>query len=185
MPLPLGHAAIGWAAHDLSRGNQTALAEWKTMFFVFILANLPDVDVLVGLLLHGNGSSFHRGPTHSLLFAFLAGWGASRAWRIWSPIPRLGFGICFLVIFSHVVSDLFLTTAPVSMFWPLEVNWTMGFSGWEDVFGTVFLKAFQDSGIMLACGLVIFVKHLILRFPVYYRPGWAFQERQGKKRTRP
>jgi len=120
-----------------------------------------------------------------LLFALLAGWGASRAWRVWSLIPRLGFGISFLVIFSHVVSDLFLTTAPVSMFWPLEVNWTMGYSGWEEIFGTVFLKAFQDSGIMLACGLIVLVRHLILRFPVYYRPGWAFQEREGKKRTRP
>jgi membrane-bound metal-dependent hydrolase YbcI (DUF457 family) len=184
MPLPVGHAAIGLATHEVTTGNGTALARWKTLLVIFLLANLPDIDVLVGLLCHNNGSIFHRGPTHSLLFALLSGWGASMAWRISPKIPRLGFGICFFLVFSHVLSDLLLTTAPVSLLWPFEVNWSIGQRGWGDIFGAVFLKAFQDIGIIVACGLVILAKQVIVRLPVYTRPGFVFERRSRETKVR-
>ncbi len=62
MPLLLGHAAIGLTTHDMCCKNNLAFSWWKVVVFVVVLANLPDIDVVIGLLLQGNGCVFHRGP---------------------------------------------------------------------------------------------------------------------------
>jgi membrane-bound metal-dependent hydrolase YbcI (DUF457 family) len=184
MPLPLGHAAIGLVTNDLLTGN--SFASWRTAFYLTVLANLPDVDVLAGLLLHGNGSAFHRGPTHSFLFAFLAGIAAAHAWRIWSRIPKLGFGTCFLVILSHVLGDLLLTGSPVSFSWPLETNCSQGSTGWLVTFTSVFVEFYKDAGLILTCLAIIVTKRLIMEIrdqrifgALVYRPS-PVQEGQGK-----
>lgn len=182
MPLPLGHSAIGLAAHEVS-AKETALPRWKYVIFVAILANLPDVDVIVGLFLRDNGSAFHRGPTHSLLFALIMALAASLAWKAWAQIPRLRFGVCFLVLFSHVLSDLFLTNAPVSLLWPLEVNWSLGHCGWTDVLNTVFLGAFQDGGIVLVCVLIILANRAFRKLPEYRRRMSTFRSRHQETKV--
>ena len=95
MPLPLGHTAIGLATYETVQPSDRHYSRWGTFVFITILANLPDVDILAGLLFHGNGNFFHRGPTHSIMFAILAGYAASHLWRLWDRIPRLGFSLCF------------------------------------------------------------------------------------------
>ena len=160
MPLPLGHAAIGLAINDLLTGN--SFASWRTALYLTILANLPDVDVLAGLLLHGNGSTFHRGPTHSFLFAFLAGIAAANAWRIWSQIPKVGVSTCFLLILSHVLSDLLLTGSQVSFSWPLETNWSQGSTGWLVTLTSVFVEFYRDADLILTCLAIIVAKRLIM-----------------------
>ena len=159
MPLPLGHAAIGLATNDLLTGS--SLANWRTALYVSILANLPDVDVVAGLLLHGNGSAFHRGPTHSFLFAVLAGMAAANACRVWSRIPKLAFSTCFLLILSHVLTDLLLTGAPVSFSWPLEANWSQGSTGWLSTLTSVFFEFYKDAGLILTCLAVIIAKRFV------------------------
>ena len=77
MPLPLGHAAIGLATYETVKKEDPGSSRISIFLFITILANLPDVDVLVGLLTHGNGSLFHRGPTHSLAFALASGLAAA------------------------------------------------------------------------------------------------------------
>jgi membrane-bound metal-dependent hydrolase YbcI (DUF457 family) len=188
MPLPLGHAAIGLVANDLLKGN--SFASWRTALYLTVLANLPDVDVLAGLLLHGNGSAFHRGPTHSFLFAFLAGIAAANAWRIWSRIPNLGLGTCFFVILSHVLGDLLLTGAPVSFSWPLETNCSQGSTGWFSTLTVVFIEFYKDAGLILTCLGIIVAKRLIMQIrdqgvfgTLVYRP-FPVQERQEKTRQR-
>ena len=166
MPLLLGHTAIGLATQDLCSRDHSALNWWPVAVFVNVLANLPDVDILIGLLLRGNGHAFHRGPTHSLLFALFMGLVASRAWTSWSKIPKMSFTCCFLIIFSHVLADLVLTDSPVSFFWPLEVHWTAGYSGWGDIVNTVFQKAFHDAGLIMGCGMVILLNRLLHRYPL-------------------
>ena len=161
MPLPLGHAVIGLTINDLYSRNNSAFNRWVQAFFVVILANLPDMDVLAGLFFHGNGNIFHRGPTHSLIFAVIMGYIASNAWRIWAKIPEMSFNACFLLILSHILADLFFTRSPVSFLWPLEVNWSMGYMGWGEVMGSVFLKAFQDGGIAMGCGVLIILNRLM------------------------
>jgi membrane-bound metal-dependent hydrolase YbcI (DUF457 family) len=148
MPLPIGHTAIGLAAYETLPSSQNPPSRLAVAAYISFLSNLPDLDILFGLLLHGNGAAFHRGPTHSLLFAVLAGVIASQMGRVWPVIPRFGFGLSFALIFSHVLADLLLTDAPVSLLWPLEVYWTPGFNGWGNVLHTVVFKSIQDAGIV-------------------------------------
>ena len=163
MPLPLGHAAVGLTTYDVCSKNDSAFSRWKVFIFVVLLANLPDIDVVIGLLLQGNGCAFHRGPTHSLFFALFMGFVASVAWKFWSQVPKMGFRMCFLLILSHVLADFFFTSSQVSFFWPFEVNWATGYSGWIDVTNAVFLEAFHDAGIIMACGLIMILTRLTRR----------------------
>ncbi|MBC2737568.1 MAG: metal-dependent hydrolase [Desulfobacteraceae bacterium] len=155
MPLPLGHAAIGLAAYETVQNSDLRRSRWRTFAFVSLLANLPDVDVILGLLLQGNGNLFHRGPTHSLFFALLAGYIASHLWRLGERIPRLGFPLCFGLIFSHVLADMMFTAASVSLLWPFQLYFSPGFSGWGRVVHAVLFQSIQDVGIIAACGLYI------------------------------
>ena len=93
MPLPMGHTVIGLAFYEFSSNNNDPLSRFKIFIFITILANLPDFDVIVGLLIKWNGNAFHRGPTHSMIFALIMGFIASRAWKFSSHIPRMNFGI--------------------------------------------------------------------------------------------
>ena len=158
MPLPLGHTAIGLATHELFSENISAFDQWKTTLFIATIANFPDIDVLLGLVFTGNGSAFHRGPTHSLIFALFMGFLASNAWKLGSKIPRMGFGSCFLVVLSHIMADLLFTSSRVSFFWPFEVHWAGGFTNWADVMCSVFMKISRDAGIMTASVLLILLK---------------------------
>jgi membrane-bound metal-dependent hydrolase YbcI (DUF457 family) len=150
MPLPLGHTAIGLAAAETARTTPSASSRLAQFIFITVLANSPDIDTLAGLIIHGNGSIYHRGPTHSLLFALIAGLVASQLWRLWHRIPRYGFQLCVLLVFSHVAADMLLTSSPVSLLWPLESNAISGFSGWAQVINTVVFKSAQDLGIVVA-----------------------------------
>ncbi len=156
MPLPLGHMMIGLTTHEvLQRGS--ARFNWKTALFVFILSNLPDLDIAAGLLVCGNGCAFHRGPSHSLAFASLAGVLAAHAWRLGPAIPRMKWTSCFLIILSHVIGDLLFTETPVSLLWPLEIHWAAGVSGWGESLRPILLEAHHDAGIVLGCLLAIIV----------------------------
>lgn len=159
MPFPLGHTAIGLATYELN-SQKSALSRWKIFVFVMILANLPDIDVLFGLLLHWNGSAFHRGPTHSLLFAVVMGLLASRAAKLSTAVPPVNFWTCFCLILSHVAADALLTDTAVSFFWPFELNWSTGHSGWGDVFRSVLLENTQDAWIILGSAAVIAVHRI-------------------------
>lgn len=163
MPLPLGHAAIGFATHSLISNDHSRFNKWRVAIFIVILSNLPDLDVLLGLILQNNGSAFHRGPTHSILFALIMGFVASRSSRFWSRIPMVSFKICFMLIFSHVVADYFLTNSPVSFYWPFEVNWVSDSSGWSSVFHTVLFDAVEDAGILIVCTGIIMLATIFRR----------------------
>jgi membrane-bound metal-dependent hydrolase YbcI (DUF457 family) len=160
MPLPLGHAAIGWAAFESVRKTDSCGQRVGLFVYVTVLANLPDLDILASLLVDGNGYAFHRGPTHSLLFALLAGFIASRAWRMWRRIPQLSFGLCALLIFSHVAADMLLTSSPVSLFWPFELHLSAGYSNLE---GVVRLAVFQSvKDVIIAAAALIYIAALRL-----------------------
>lgn len=154
MPLPLGHLAIGLATHELG-SDRSAFGRWKLLAAILALANLPDIDVVFGLLLQWNGCAFHRGPTHSLLFALAAGFAASWASGWWTWLPRLGFWSCFALILSHVAADALLSNSAVSLLWPLETNWSLGHRGWKDVLSMVFDGSTQDAWIILGSAAAI------------------------------
>jgi membrane-bound metal-dependent hydrolase YbcI (DUF457 family) len=161
MPLPWGHTAIGLATHNLLGEDRSSLTLWKAITSVAILVNLPDIDIIIGLILEGNGYAFHRGPTHSLVFALAAGLIASNIGRCWPQIPRLSFTASVLLVLSHILSDALFTGSPVSFLWPLKVNRSMGYIGWVGVLDSIFFEAFQDIGIIITCGGVILLNRLL------------------------
>jgi hypothetical protein len=165
VPLPLGHMTIGFAAYEISRNNSTTCPWWKTAVFIGILANLPDVDVLIGLLFRGNGWAFHRGPTHSLVFALLMACFASRVWKVWSPVPQISFVSCFFVILSHVIADSLIGSSAVSLFWPFEISWATGHIGWGGVVSSVFLDSLNEADIIMVGGLAAILIRLIKIHP--------------------
>jgi len=183
--LPLGHTAIGWAAYkstnlNPSPGHQHPHRSRVAQFaFVTLLANLPDLDVLFGLLFYGNGAAVHRGPTHSLLFAILAGYLASKMYRLWRHIPRFGFGLCFGLIFSHVAADMLLTAMPVSFLWPLDLYFSPGFSSWGNVVHMVLFQSAQDIGIVVVCLFYGFALRYF-RTKEHWFPRFAFARRRVK-----
>ena len=161
MPLPLGHTAVGLAIHDFCAKGKSTPSLGKTLIVVMILANLPDIDVLIGLMIHGNGDYFHRGPTHSFVFALVMALIASNAWRCWSRIPKVSYILSFSLVLSHLLADAVLTTSPVSFWWPFEVSSSAGYSGWREVIEIVLFGAFRDLGTIIASGMVIFLNRLI------------------------
>ena len=175
MPFPLGHTAIGLAVCRTAAPAETSAPRWTLPIFIAILANLPDIDILAGLLVQDNGSLFHRGPTHSLFFALLAGGLAANAWRLRAKIPRLRFSLCFMLVFSHVLADMAFTSSPVSLLWPLEVHWSGGSSGWGHVLHAIIFDSIQDIGIVAGAagymGLLTLIRRWIpdSRVPVLVR----------------
>jgi len=164
MSLPIGHATIGFTAYSLFCRDGSSLGRWKVSLGILVLSNLPDVDVVLGIVLRGNGSAFHRGPTHSLIFAFIAGFLACKVWELWSPWPRLSFRTCFILILSHILADSVFTSSPISFFWPVIVNWSGGHSELGDVVNLVLFGNYQDVPIILGCGLLILLHRTFKEF---------------------
>lgn len=175
MPFPIGHTAIAAATYECST-RASAFTSVKRLVFIALLANLPDVDIIFGLLLEYNAKAFHRGPTHSLLFALLAGWVAWRIAKGWLNMQGFGFRQCFYLVLSHVVSDALLTGSKVSFFWPLEVNWTTGTAGWFDVIHTVIFESVQDLGIVALCMLVVVSHRWLQKSKSFQRTATAAAE---------
>ena len=63
---------------------------------------------------------YHRGPTHSLLFALVVAYPMTQAHRVWSRIPRITYKTASFLILTHIFADILFTSSPVSFFWPLE-----------------------------------------------------------------
>jgi membrane-bound metal-dependent hydrolase YbcI (DUF457 family) len=164
MPLPLGHAAIGFATQHIIADDNHRPINWQTTLLIIVLANLPDIDVIFGLILQNNGSAFHRGPTHSILFSLVGGYTVFKA-ALWiKKSPILSWKTCVAIVFSHLVGDYFFTTAPVSFFWPFEVYWSTGNAQWQQVLHTVFCEATQDAAIVLACAMFVITQTCIRRW---------------------
>jgi inner membrane protein len=157
MPLPTGHTAIGFTICSLCSRGRSNFDRWKILVGVILLSNLPDVDVVAGLIFRGNGSAFHRGPTHSLLFALVTGILASNGWRIWSRIPKFSFLNCFLIILSHVLADAIFTGSKISFLWPFAVNWSEGCMGWRAVIDAILCGNHLNFKIAVACGLFVYL----------------------------
>ena len=167
MPSPLGHTALGLAIHELhSRGTSNSSLR-KTLILVSLFANLPDIDIIIGLIMHGNGGIFHRGFTHSLLFALVMPILASNAWRCWSRIPKLSYLWCFLLITSHLLADKIFTDTPVPFFWPFGVDRISWNCGWRTLIETVLLADLQHVVIIIGCTLMILFIRLMKHKPFF------------------
>jgi len=176
MPLPLGHAAVGLAVYSVS--TNVGFGVWKDswlsiLIFVSVLANLPDMDFLFGLLYKGDASLMHRGPTHTIYFALLFGFLSFWFVKHLNWIPNISFTTCFLVILSHPVLDIC-----VDIFYKKSLFWK-GFSSlfyssfvrvgnnvsFTDILSRILKSSLADFKIIILSFVVIlfviFVKKII------------------------
>ena len=160
MSLPLGHLAIGITAYDFCSDSVSVFRHWRTTALVAVLANLPDIDMVIGLILQGNGGAFHRGPTHSIVFVLLMSLLAANGWKVMPQMPKIGFPVCFIIILSHLLADFFFSGGQVSFFWPLAVGYS---DGYRDLGNVVYaaLQVYKDFGIIMGCGTLVICRRLV------------------------
>lgn len=117
--------------HRRRHGVAVPLA--KSDFALFaVLANLPDVDLPIGLLLKGDAQAYHGGVTHSFFFAVVMGLVASLLLRRRFAI-RWSWPAFSLTVASHVLMDSFTgtnigvhSTRGYALFWPFsQTVWPM------------------------------------------------------------
>lgn len=129
MASPVGHALCGLAclmAAKISNPAKFRSFDWKNIALFAFLANLPDIDFLIGYFTASDPHRFHSGPTHSIVFALTAGlFFGALCFRQFGPL--FGWLIPSGLILSHSIIDLFTGPAQgfhssygVSLFWPLE-----------------------------------------------------------------
>lgn len=115
MALPIGHGLVGASIVALIH-PKADLKNWKPLAIGFLLANSPDLDFAFQIFLGWRG--WHRGFTHSILFALLVG-------AIFFLIMRrekwqipLSYSLAYL---SHTILD-FATSdiGAVRLFAPLD-----------------------------------------------------------------
>lgn len=126
----LTHAVLGASMQGALLGRWQGR---KALLYGALLANLPDLDVLIDYGDPVANMTHHRGFSHSLFV--LSGFSLLLAWllRRWRPDPRYGgkrLLLCiWLVLLGHVLLDG-LTSYGTQLLWPLAtppVAWSSVF----------------------------------------------------------
>lgn len=116
---------MGYALHETLQRDEKERS-WKMLLLFVVLANLPDLDFLPGLLMGDPNKFHHHYWSHSFGAAVVV--GAMFALAITCLRPARGFwfyfALCSGIYFSHVALDFFShdTSAPygVAIFWPFS-----------------------------------------------------------------
>jgi membrane-bound metal-dependent hydrolase YbcI (DUF457 family) len=124
MPLPIGHAVVGYSFAAAS-GVRFRKHAWTALLFSVVVANLPDADFLPGALAD-RPVLYHRTIAHTIPAAMLCGLIISavltRFGRRFWEIALLGT----LVYASHLFADMVHFgggNIGVQILWPLSDNW--------------------------------------------------------------
>lgn len=118
MPLPVIHSYAGYQIYKFSQ-DKNQEKNWKMAILFMGIANLADIDTLPGMLV-GNAELFHRGPTHSLMAAFLVALGTGYLLKCFSKMNFWkGFWIALATYFSHVLLD-YISGSVKFMLWPFH-----------------------------------------------------------------
>lgn len=74
MPSPVGHSLAGLCGYFLARHRASGkLSKPQLLIGSILLSNLPDFDMVPGLLLFGEPARFHRQASHSFITAVVVG----------------------------------------------------------------------------------------------------------------
>jgi inner membrane protein len=128
---PIGHSLAGYLIYCI--GTKSASPKYDKLLFsaAIVTANLPDFDVIPGLVL-GQPNLYHHGISHSIGFAVVA--AAVIAWGI-RRFTTLSFGKNFVFFFlaysSHLLLDYFAVDGRppfgIPVFWPLSSRYFISF----------------------------------------------------------
>jgi inner membrane protein len=98
----------------------------KAILWGGLLGTLPDLDILSGYWMDElSKTEFHRGPSHSLLFAALMAYPIGAGIRFLHHKSELQLSRCALFVFitllTHILLDL-CTTWGTQVFWPFDTT---------------------------------------------------------------
>ena len=122
MPTPVGHVLGGMIC--LSFRKNKIRSDWLFILLMLLFAELPDIDLLFGLL-EGNPNKYHHHFTHSFVFILAAGFVGG---LIVKKLKVMQFAKSFVLFtvagLSHLLLDLAAldTSAPFGapIFWPFS-----------------------------------------------------------------
>jgi inner membrane protein len=101
---PIAYSLAGYTVNSFFA---TAHNRLSLILLCIFMANAADLDFLPGILI-GNPPLYHRGITHSLMFAFIVSIGIAGAYSIIRKKPFLTmFSLCFISYLTHLVIDFF------------------------------------------------------------------------------
>ena len=131
MPLPIAHALVGASVVAAIHTRPKSLRHPAALLAGAFLANAPDLDFFLVFALHNR--AWHRGFTHSLLFACFV----SLLFVLCLGRRRTRDGVAYGLAFaSHCVLD-FLTTKQgggVELLWPFSTaRLAFGWAGLSEV----------------------------------------------------
>ncbi|MDT4897383.1 MAG: inner membrane protein [Acidobacteriota bacterium] len=158
MPLPIAHGFIGASIIAATLPGASSVRNWKLLLLGAALSVSPDLDYFLA-------TNWHRGFTHSLIFAAgvsLVCFAVARLENI-----RMAIG-CAVAIFSHGVLDFATTkTMPgVELLWPFtDRRFGLGLVDYYSLTGVdpVFFLGKDVWTDLLKMGMV----ELIIFFPIF------------------
>ena len=146
------------------------------ILFVIVIANLPDIDYVPGVLT-GDINAYHHGYTHTLGWVFVVSCGLWLCRRAW--VDTAGwtlFALVLAVMTSHLLADIVTADGSfpygIMIFWPisdtyfispLTVFWKLMKEEWADVFQFYNLIAVAVEAVWgaLIIGLVLAYKRMM------------------------
>jgi inner membrane protein len=122
MPSPIGHSLAGYAVGKFI-GEENGRELLYQVAGTIIMANLPDLDFLPGVLLN-RPALFHEGIFHSFGFAlFFSLLGAAIAWQFGKPV-RQTFLLGLIAYSSHLLLDMLQPDGRppygIPLLWPIS-----------------------------------------------------------------
>jgi membrane-bound metal-dependent hydrolase YbcI (DUF457 family) len=157
MPLALGHLAVGLLTSCAIEKPKTTTR--KSLFFLFLLANSPDMDVAISWLLTGSPWLLHRTFTHSILFAILMAAVFSNLHRLIRAVPKLSYNWCYGLVSTHVIADYLISPWGVAFLWPVPIQ-PLSLNGILDHVGQFATLAREIEVIFICLFTYLFVKTL-------------------------
>ncbi|MGB7086878.1 MAG: metal-dependent hydrolase [Phormidesmis sp.] len=139
MPSPIFHSVSGYVFTRLpfvrvkvkeysrpqlpgQRPNHQRSLALPVVVYSVVVANLPDLDFVPQIV---TGIRFHRGPSHSLLLAFII--SGLLSWIVHRYREQISYRAVFILTFglyaSHLLLDLFTSGGTgIPLLWPLSAQ---------------------------------------------------------------
>ncbi len=162
MPLPVAHGLLGASIVAALHTKPTSTRYALPFFAGALLANAADLDFLLVPVLESK--AWHRGFTHSIVFAFLICLVFVFAFRVRPLRNAMAYGLAFA---SHGLLD-YLTSklgGGVQLFWPFSATrLKLGWWGLSEVPSQLTTaEIFQALFIELVFFSVLFLAIVLLR----------------------